>query len=142
MLTAAGCGGEDFGKDGDVAVFPTSGTVTVDGLPAVGAVVTFHPRGGPLAGAEKVIPSGRVDETGAFRLTTYADQDGAPEGDYAVAVSWPDPNWRPTDGGPPGDGTGGSRRERRPDLLDGAYTNPEKSGLRATVGGSETTLEP
>src|SRR5262249_23227621 len=69
-----------------VALHPVRGQVFVAGKPAVGAVVVFHPVDSPAADAPK--PSGRVTADGSFTLSTYVPGDGAPAGDYAVAIAW------------------------------------------------------
>jgi hypothetical protein len=54
----------------------------------VGALVVFHPKDPKV---EKQIggkPFGKVGEDGTFTLTTYAENDGAPEGEYGVTIDW------------------------------------------------------
>lgn len=100
-------------------VFTVRGQVLdAGGKPAAGAVVVFH----PVAGGDKEVlkPVGRVDEKGNFTLTTYAEGDGAPAGEYAVTVTWPAPRRTPLDP------EGGDR-------LQGRYANPETSKVRFTV---------
>jgi hypothetical protein len=65
-----------------VPVHPVTGQVTVNGRPAAGAFVVFHPKEGTGAGA----PSAMVDKQGNYHLTTYEARDGAPSGDYVVTV--------------------------------------------------------
>src|SRR5205823_1996593 len=79
-LLAAGCG------DPRKPVYPVEGTVLVDGKPAARAIVTFQPVGDNSPTA--VRPVGHVDEKGKFTLTSYRQDDGAPEGEYAVTVTW------------------------------------------------------
>src|SRR5206468_35759 len=77
-------------------VYPVSGKVLVQGRPAAGAQLTFHPVGenGPNA----IRPVAHVDDQGNFRLTSYKEGDGAPAGEYRVTVQWfravPDPSQR------------------------------------------------
>src|SRR3954453_17284542 len=80
LLGLAGCGSKNR------PVFPVSGQVQVDGRPAPGALVIFHPVGD--RGPEAVHPLGTVDDQGRFTLTSYTKGDGAPEGEYQVAVRW------------------------------------------------------
>jgi hypothetical protein len=68
-----------------VALYPVRGQVFVAGKPAVGAAVVFHPR---PEGPEALRPSGVVSEDGSFTLGTYAPGDGAPPGQYDVAIAW------------------------------------------------------
>jgi hypothetical protein len=57
-----------------------------DGRAPAHALVTLQPVG--VAGADAVRPTGEVDEQGRFTLTTYTAGDGAPAGEYRVAVDW------------------------------------------------------
>jgi len=75
LLVVPGCGGK--GKPVRV-----NGSVTLDGKPLAGATVTFVPAGaarGRMAG-------GITDGDGQFRLTTFAEGDGALPGEYKVTV--------------------------------------------------------
>jgi len=78
-LLAAGCA-----KSGDTLV-PVSGHVTVDGKPAAGAAVVFHPADGNPNGTH---PVGQVDADGNFQLTTIRSGDGAAPGEYRVTLTW------------------------------------------------------
>lgn len=100
-------------------VYPTSGSVTVNGKPAVRARVIFHPLGVDDPQAER--PSGEVGEDGKFQLATYSAADGAPAGEYIVTVLWQD-----APSGPGGDA-------ETPDKLGGKYASPKTSSLRAKV---------
>lgn len=62
--------------------YPVSGTVTWKGKPVEGARVVFVPQqpGGQAA-------AGITDAQGRYRLTTYVEGDGAPEGEYRVKVT-------------------------------------------------------
>jgi hypothetical protein len=72
-LTAAlGCG---QGKTVKV-----EGVVTLDGKPLPAATVTYVPVGDGRAA------SGRTDQDGTFRLTTFRPDDGAVPGEYKVTV--------------------------------------------------------
>lgn len=109
-------------------VVPVKGQVLVDGKPAAGALVIFHPMND--TDPKAVRPSAYVDEQGYFALTSYTNQDGAPEGDYAVTVVWPMPNPEADDGAP---GT---------DRLQGRYNSFRSTGLRARIGTGPTELPP
>src|SRR5262245_42998497 len=76
-----GCGGEER-----VKVHPVEGKLSVSGTPAANARIAFHPLGRP----SNPLPVATTDADGAFRLTTFQAGDGAPEGEYAVTVIWPD----------------------------------------------------
>ena len=108
-LIVCSCGG------GRTPVYPVRGR----DKPATGAlVVVFHPADGDDPAAPR--PVAQVDDQGAFRLTTYAEGDGAPAGDYAVTILWPAPRKTPLD--PEG-----------PDQLKGRYGNPKTAKIRFKV---------
>lgn len=62
-----------------VPLVPAGGVITVQGKPLAHAVVSFMPKHGPIA-------SGETDEDGRYALN-YG-REGAPVGDYVVAVSY------------------------------------------------------
>src|SRR5262245_4488708 len=82
-LLVAGCG------SGKPQTVPAGGKVLFHkATPAAGALVVFHPAD---PAAEKRIggkPFAKVKDDGTFALTTYAEGDGAPEGEYGVTVDW------------------------------------------------------
>jgi len=110
-------------------VYPVRGQVLLEGRPAAQAVVTFHPAG---AGAELPRPSAKTDDEGRFTLTTYESGDGAPEGKYAVTVTW----FRSSTGKPSeGD-------ESMRNWLPPRYASPASSKLEATVSAGDNDLPP
>ncbi|MEK6261317.1 MAG: hypothetical protein AABP62_22175 [Planctomycetota bacterium] len=78
FLSVLGCGGKGSAKRDPV--YPVSGKITYKGAPVVGADVTFASDGG------KRSAFGRTDDKGAFRLTTFAANDGAVEGKHTVTI--------------------------------------------------------
>jgi hypothetical protein len=94
-------------------------------IPPAGALVVFHP---VSADREKQVggkPFAKVKEDGTFTLTTYTEDDGAPEGEYGVTVDW---RTQPKEGKFSfGEGGGGASR------LTPKYGNPQQPVLRATV---------
>ena len=72
-------------SSGRKTVHPVRGQILVDGKPAAQAQVLFHPAEKDL---DQVQLSGQTGEQGYFNLTTYANSDGAPVGDYTVTVTW------------------------------------------------------
>src|SRR5262245_3939957 len=72
---------------------PVKGQVTVNGEPAAGAVVVFHPDGATI---QSVPPTALVGADGTFTMAT-GDQPGAAAGTYVVTVTWPDTSKKPSD---------------------------------------------
>ena len=58
-------------------VYPVRARLLVDGKPAAQAQVLFHPSENS---PEDAAPAGQTDDQGYFKLTTYANGDGAPGG--------------------------------------------------------------
>jgi hypothetical protein len=110
--------------------FPVRGTVVYRGKPADGFRVAFHPLSeweGP-----RFAPSGVTDAEGKFQLRSYAADDGAPAGDYAVTFTWP----QEISSGDPDDAP------LVVDRLKGALSNPRESQLKVTIQAGENVLEP
>jgi hypothetical protein len=99
-------------------VHPVRGKVLYQGKPAKGAFVLFVPVNEPPDTPDPR-PRAEVGEDGSFALGMYDAEDGAPAGEYKVAVTW--------EGGVLPDG-----REEPPDKLLGRY-NIERTRLKATV---------
>ncbi len=72
------------GRDSE-SLYPAEGTLRVNGKPAHGAVVVFHPQNSGKLSATQ--PVGYVGPDGRYRLTS-TNRVGAPPGDYVVTVSW------------------------------------------------------
>jgi len=79
-LLASSC---SFGR---LKVYPVRGQVFHDNTPAEGALVVFHLIDAADPASPK--PRGQVGADGGFTLTTYVKGDGAPAGDYVVAIVW------------------------------------------------------
>lgn len=79
MAMLGGCGQERIKTN------PVSGSVVFQNKPAVGAVVTLHPKG---EWPHKALPQGTTDDDGNFRIGTLDMADGAPRGDYVATVQW------------------------------------------------------
>lgn len=118
LLTClVGCGGPR-----EAAVYPVAGTVTVSGQPAANAMVAFHPL--ERAGSQTALPVASTGPDGGYRLMTYAAGDGAPAGEYAVTVVWPDDS-QPRDE---------CADVVTHDRFQGRYADPARSPWRVTVG--------
>jgi hypothetical protein len=123
VLGAAGC------DNGRKPVYPVRGTLTdADGKPMRGAIVTFCPAASVLDNDGK--PAGFCDDEGNFSLTTYANDDGAPAGDYVVTLEWRVATDTPT-----------RPRKPPPDRLNGRFSNPAGSPLRATIVKGKNVVE-
>lgn len=127
----AGCGKPE---PGEKPVFPVSGAVLVDGKPAKGAVVMFHPLPITQGRFDMVRSRGTVQDDGTFKLSTYKNDDGAPEGEYAVTVYWP--------GKRQGKKADDDTNDLPPDQLGLRFNDPAKTALKAHVKSPETKLEP
>lgn len=88
LLTGAlaGCDGGSSSPTGPVAVQPITGQVIYDGKPAANVRVTLVPIDAPSPPRIPQYPNGTTDAEGKFHLTTYAANDGAPEGGYQVVL--------------------------------------------------------
>jgi len=118
---AAGCG------NGKPEAVPAGGKVMFNKTtPAAGALVVFHPADPAFEKRIGGKPFARVKDDGTFALTTFAEGDGAPEGEYGVTVDWrgkaKDAKFSFGEGGAAG-----------VPLLNPKYSNPQQPSLRATV---------
>lgn len=113
-------------------VVPVRGQVFWQSKPAAGALVVLCPDG--AAAAEEWpegYPRGSAGEDGSFRMGTYDKEDGAPEGQYKVTITWetPAPNAERTDG-----------EALTVDRLAGKYADPTASAFAVTIAAPETEL--
>lgn len=109
-------------------VYPVQGEVRVDGRVPVHAQVGFFPVNAD--GSETVHPVGQVDDQGRFTLTSYAKDDGAPEGEYRVTVAWFLASGRTDDVSPP------------VNYLPAAFGRPDSTPLHAVVAKGGVQLQP
>lgn len=106
---------------------PVAGTITVDGEPQKGVVVTLYTTD------DKKVPGAEVvftDRSGKFQYTTYKSGDGIEPGEYKLTFEWLKPK---KDGG----------EFEGPDKLKGRYSNPAKSEFKLLVetGKPQTDLK-
>lgn len=136
LAMVAGCGGGGEVDDDRPERTPVSGTVTLDGAPVEGAVITFHTESATGRGA-----NGRSDSSGAFKMGTFEATDGVLPGNYQVTVtkmaaasagsqvSEDDPNYDPNAG-----------VDAKPkNELPAKYADPQQSALTITVGTEPIT---
>ncbi len=99
--------------------------------PAAGALIVFHPVDPELEKRIGGKPFAKVGDDGAFKLTSYNEGDGAPEGEYGVTVQWlaaaKDSKFSLG-----GEGGGG-----RSMINEGKYGNPAKPFIKVTVKKGE-----
>lgn len=81
VVVLAGCS-EDDGPQ----TYPVTGTVTRNGEPVEGAIVSFTSSGSALPA------SGTTDSSGVYKLSTNTSGDGAMEGTYQVTIAKYDTN--------------------------------------------------
>ena len=112
-------------SSGRKPVHPVRGQILVDGKPAVQAQVLFHPAEGSN---DEPQPTGQTDGQGYFHLTSYANGDGAPEGNYIVTVTWFRVFTRSHD------------EVVRYNALPQRYAAPQSSQLRVTVAKGSNEL--
>lgn len=123
LVFCAGCSAESEGPP----TVPVAGKLLVDGQPAAGAQVIFHPADSHDFDRRGSRPTGRVTADGTFQMTTYQPNDGAPAGDYVVTVYWAqDPE----------------SLEPSPDRLKQRFLNPALSKIHVAVIKSTTELTP
>ena len=125
LMVSAGCGNPPAKVY--PATSPVSGSLLVDGVPAIRARIVFHPVA-PGPDGKVHGPSASTDDNGSFRLTTFSAYDGAPPGEYKVTIvaEWVDQ--KGVDVGVP-------------DLLKGRYRDPKTTPLTITVKEGENDLE-
>ncbi len=121
LLLACGCSGS---RGDRLPTYPVVGRLLIEGKPAAGARVQFIAVGDARLAA--LAPHATVEPDGSFRLTTYRTGDGAPEGRYALTVTW----------------QGAPRRghEEGPDRLRGRYANPLRPARTVEVAAGDNDL--
>jgi hypothetical protein len=141
VAVIASCDGT---QEGRVPVHPVRGQVLYQGKPLADALVVLHKAGAQTPPskdkAEIPRPTGRTGEDGQFRLHTYFGDDGAPEGEYQVAVSITP---RPADTkNLLASAAAKENAKATPDVLGARYRDPAQSGLTAQIKQGENVLPP
>jgi hypothetical protein len=128
VVFASSCGRSKIPEiQGKLPVFPVKGKLLLDGKPLPNANLVFHPTTPLPKDASQMLPRGRTNEEGAFALTTYSDNDGAPAGTYRVTVSYRGTHQN-------------QRTNEEPELMPPAYRNPRASMLTAEVQEGDNDL--
>lgn len=121
-LVFPGCGPGDSGP----AVHPVSGSVFVDGRPAPGVEIVFHPDRPTSDPANTAIAVSAPD--GRFQPSTRLANDGLPAGDYQITATWREVK------------VVGGEEIQGVDRLHGRYGDPRTSTLRATIREGDNVL--
>lgn len=116
---------------GQREVFPTTGELFIQGEPAEGATVAFHPTTGSIDEWPQGYPHAKVEAGGKFSMSTYGDKDGCPPGTYRVVVFWKQS---------PPEGEDVDEEAETVDRLGGRYASAESSQAEVTVNAEPTTL--
>jgi len=121
------------GAGGKPPAIPVKGKVLFrKDTPAAGAMIVFHPVSDDY---ERLIggkPFAVVQQDGSFTLTTYQENDGAPEGEYGISVDWrvKPKNFLVFDSESSSSGK---------QMLKEKYTDPRKPFMKVTVKKGEAT---
>lgn len=113
-------------KDNHPPCYPTKGTLTYNGKPAKGAVVTFWPLPLEKNDWKTVKPQAIVEADGSYQPNSYDLKDGAMPGEYAVTVLW----------------TGETDDPRNPDLLAGRCADPSRPVLKVSIKEQANEIPP
>ena len=130
-VAAIGCSSESHVPEG-VELHPAGGKVTYKGQPVEGATVTFRPSGQTASAVAM------TNADGTFQLRAFPEAEGAVAGDYTVTVvkrvaasenvdSFAEMEKRSQAGQP------ASAPPAFRSLVPEKYSDPEQSGLKATV---------
>jgi hypothetical protein len=121
LLSATGCWLPRLDR---ATTYPVSGRLFIRGVPAVNARIEL--RAVDDKELDLLRPHAIAQADGLFRLTTFATDDGAPPGRYALTVTWPAPPKKRFD--PEG-----------PDRLKGRFADPRRpmSTVLITPGDNE-----
>lgn len=121
-FATAGCGKTQPWEQ----VVPAKGTVTFKGKPIAGVQLTLFPVNPEFPAS--VRPTATTSQNGEFQIGTHSATDGAPAGEYKVAVVW---HPLVNNGGGP---------VRGDNALPQKLANPETSDLKIVIAESETTI--
>lgn len=105
-----------------VELHPVTGRLSINGQVAADAMISFHPVGESANSPLRHVAMTKVD--GTYELMTFIPGDGAPVGEYAVTIVWPDDSTNYDE----------CREDLTHDRLKGTYANAVTTPLRVQVG--------
>ena len=123
LALLAGC------REAPRATYPVTGRVTIGGKPAAAVDLRFYDVSGRAPGMAR--PYATTDEDGRFTVSTFGMNDGAPAGEYQVAMSWKGPL--------PGELA--DQRDALPECLPPRYGDATTSGIRVRIAPGDNVLE-
>src|SRR5262245_51183411 len=127
VSVVVGCTG-----DGQLKVYPVTGQVLYNGEPLKGVDVAFHPT--DPKNDTGYPPHATTDENGKFVLMTYVKDDGAPAGEFRVAIAFAVEK--------AGGDEGSDQSVRLAFQVPEKYQRKETSGITVTIKPESNTLEP
>jgi hypothetical protein len=122
VLACASCGSKN-------TIYPVSGKVTYNGVPAEGAAVFFHRQGGDAMNEQ--ITMGIVQADCSFEVVCGSLGKGAPPGEYDVLIEWKRFA-----------GQSRGRPQHGPDKLKGRYADPQHARIHVTIKAEHNELAP
>jgi len=89
VVLLVGCGkrADDAWTRQRPQVFPTTGVVFYQSKPVAGATVMFESTNATAKAGGGLVAIGHTDSTGAFRMKTFKEYEGAVEGSHRVSVT-------------------------------------------------------
>lgn len=123
IATLVGC--NDASNTASLTTYPVSGKVLYEGKPIEGVEVALMPIDAPMVPAIPQNPYATTKADGTFTIGTFAEGDGAAEGEYIIVLRWNPPKTLNPD-------EEESEEEDSPDRFFGWY-DPMHSKLRVRV---------
>ncbi len=112
-------------------LIPIDGAISVNGKPAEGAILMFHP-----VDPKDATGSAVAEADGTFKVVTNGEP-GLIQGKYQVTVMYPDPTKKPTQAQ-----IMMGTAEPGPDLLKGKYSSKTATPLSVEVTSATSKLPP
>jgi hypothetical protein len=124
LAVTAGC------SDGKLKIYPVSGQIMYNGQPLKGVEIAFHPT--DAKNDTGYPPHGKTDADGKFILTTYVKDDGAPAGEFKLAIAFAVEAVE----------EGADQSKKLSFQVPAKYHKAETSGLTAVVKPESNVLDP